>query len=74
MPDLSVRTGRRRDWDGCGSGHLLTSVTPRGAREPWARDEGSCAMNEPEVQDQVEAPAEEVLVEEVSIDGMCGVY
>ncbi|WP_188780454.1 mycofactocin precursor MftA [Marmoricola endophyticus] len=31
-------------------------------------------MNEPEVQDQVEAPAEEVLVEEVSIDGMCGVY
>ena len=31
-------------------------------------------MNEPEVQDQVEQQVEEVLVEEVSIDGMCGVY
>ena len=30
--------------------------------------------NPPEVQDDATADAEELLAEEVSIDGMCGVY
>jgi mycofactocin precursor len=31
-------------------------------------------MNDPEISDEQDALVEDVLVEEVSIDGMCGVY
>lgn len=37
-----------------------------------APDTGSETI--PQVSDQVAEPAEDLLVEEVSIDGMCGVY
>ncbi|UOZ04143.1 mycofactocin precursor MftA [Amycolatopsis sp. WQ 127309] len=32
------------------------------------------AEQTPDIQETIEEPVEELLVEEVSIDGMCGVY
>ncbi|WP_326953471.1 mycofactocin precursor MftA [Amycolatopsis sp. NBC_01286] len=32
------------------------------------------AEETPDIQEPIEEPVEELLVEEVSIDGMCGVY
>jgi mycofactocin precursor len=76
VPGAENRDLWHRPWSGAASGHLGSQKT--GDRLAPGSEEVRVLAEDSEVIDDVEAlsdsDVDELLVEEVSIDGMCGVY